>query len=96
MVDIVADLVGRDVERRVIPAGLLHVGGRILALLSRLTGREPLVTPEGAAFLSADSTCRTDKAVRELHYRPVLLRTMLEDSYRWLVAEQFLQAPAHG
>jgi nucleoside-diphosphate-sugar epimerase len=94
VVDLIGGLVGRDVERRVVPAGLLRIGGSILGLYSRLTGREPLVTPESAAFLSADLTCRTDKAVRELDYHPAPLPTMLEDSYRWLVAEGFLSAAA--
>ena len=94
VVDIIGDLVDRDVERRIIPAGLLRMGGSILGLWSNLTGREPIVTPEGAAFLSADLRCRTDKAVRELDYHPARLRTMLEDSYRWLVAEGFVEAPA--
>ena len=92
VVDAIGGLVGREVERRVVPARLLRIGGSILGLCSRLTGREPLVTPEGAAFLSADLTCRTDKAVRELDYRPVPLPVMLDDSYRWLVAEGFLSA----
>ena len=96
VVDIIGDLVGRDVERRVVSSRLLRVGARILELLSDLTGREPIVTPEGAAFLSADLTCRSDKAVRELGYHPAALRTMLEDSYRWLVAEGFLELSAAG
>jgi dihydroflavonol-4-reductase len=96
VVDIIGDLVGRDVERRVVPAGLLRLGGRILGLVSSLTGREPLVTPEGAAFLCADLTCRSDKAVRELDYHPAPLRTMLNDSYRWLVAEGLLELSAAG
>jgi nucleoside-diphosphate-sugar epimerase len=96
VVDIIGELVGGDVERRVVPARLLRMGGRILELVSTLTGREPIVTPEGAAFLSADVTCRTDKAVRELDYHPAPLRTMLEDSYRWLVAEGFVALSAAG
>ena len=35
----------------------------------------------GAAYF------RTDKAVRELDYRPLPLASMLEKSYRWLVDE---------
>jgi nucleoside-diphosphate-sugar epimerase len=93
-VDIIADLVGGNLERRVMSPRLLRLGGSILELLSHVTGREPLVTRDGAAFLSADLTSRSDKAVRELGYRPVALRTMLEDSYRWLVAEGFLSGAA--
>ena len=63
-------------------------------LVSRFTGREPFVTPEGAAYLSANVICRHDKAARELGYRAVPLRTMLEDCYRWMQAEGLLPAPA--
>ncbi len=58
--------------------------------VSWFTGKEPLVTPESAAFLSADLVCRSDKAVRELGYRPLPLRTMLADCYSWMVAEGVL------
>jgi hypothetical protein len=63
-------------------------------MVSRFTGREPLLTPEGAAYLSANVICRHDKAVRELGYRAVALRTMLEDCYRWMQAEGLLPGPA--
>ena len=52
------------------------------------------MTPEGAAYLSADLICRHDKAVRELGYRAVPLRTMLEDCYRWMLAEGLPSLPA--
>ena len=66
--------------------------GRVLGLLARFTGREPFVTPEAATYLSANLICRSDKAVRELGYRPVPLRTMLEDCYAWMQTEGLLPA----
>jgi nucleoside-diphosphate-sugar epimerase len=89
-VRIVTALVGRPRPIRTAPARLLAVMAHLLAAIARVTGREPLITPEGAAFLSADLRCRSDKAVHELGYRPVALPTMLEASYRWLVAEGLL------
>ena len=56
--------------------------------------KEPLVTAESAAFLSASLLCRSDKAIRELGYRVVPLRTMLDDCYQWMVAEGLLPAAA--
>jgi nucleoside-diphosphate-sugar epimerase len=93
-VRLIAELVGRRRETRTVPATLLAVVARVLAGIAHVTGREPFITPEGAAFLSADLRCRSDKAIHELGYRPVPLRTMLEDSYRWLVAEGLVTAPA--
>ena len=51
------------------------------------------MTPESAAFLCASLLCRSDKAIRELNYRVVPLRTMFEDCYRWMVAEGILKTP---
>ena len=78
---------------RIVPKRWFKGLGRILNLVSRFTGQEPFVTPEGAAYLSANLICRHDKAVRELGYRAVPLRTMLEDCYRWMLAEGLLPAP---
>ena len=52
------------------------------------------MTLQGAVYLSANLIYRDDKAVRELGYRPVPLRTMLEDCYRWMQAEGLLPEPA--
>jgi nucleoside-diphosphate-sugar epimerase len=86
----IGEVVGRKVPTRVFRPRFLRAAGRVLGWASVLTRREPLVTPESAAFLCADLTCRSDKAVRELGYRPTPLRTMLEDCYRWLIAEGLL------
>jgi len=84
----------RKLSTRTVPKRLFTGLGRILNFVSRFTRREPFVTPEGAAYLSANLICRDDKAVRELGYRAVPLRTMLEDCYRWMQAEGLLPAPA--
>ena len=93
-VTIIGELLGRPVKVRTVPPVLLRGAGRVLGWLARLTGKEPLVTPESAAFLSANLLCRSDKAIRELGYRVVPLRTMLADCYRWMVAEGLLPPPA--
>jgi nucleoside-diphosphate-sugar epimerase len=92
VVQIIGDLLQRQVYVRSVPPIVLQAAGRVLSWTSWLTRKEPLVTPESAAFLSASLLCRSDKAIRELDYRPVPLRTMLEDCHRWLVAEGLLKA----
>jgi dihydroflavonol-4-reductase len=96
VVRLIGEIIGRPVTVGTVPPRLLRAAGRVLGLVSRFTGKEPLVTPESAAFLSADLTCRSDKAVRELGYQPMPLRAMLEDCYRWMVAEGRLGAAAPG
>lgn len=89
----IGDLLQKRLSARVARPIVLRTAGKVLGWISRFTGREPLVTPESAAFLCADLVCRSDKAIRELEYRPVPLPTMLEDCCRWMVAEGFLAAP---
>ena len=95
VVRLAGELVGRTAACRIVPARLLRAAGTVMGWASLLTGKEPLVTPESAAFLSANLICRSDRAIRELGYRTAPLRTMLEDCYRWLVAEGLLQ-PTSG
>jgi dihydroflavonol-4-reductase len=90
----IGELVGRKVPGRVARARFLRNASRVLGWISLMTRREPILTPESAAFLCADLTCKSDKAVRELGYRPASLRTMLEDCHRWLIAEHILPSPA--
>ena len=94
LVAALAEIMQRKLSTRTVPRRLFKRLGQIMNLVSRFTGREPFVTPEGAAYLSANLICRHDKAVRELGYRAVPLRTMLEDCYRWMQAEGLLPAPA--
>ena len=85
-----SDIMQRDLRARRVPAPVLHLVAHALGLVSRFTGSEPFVTPDAAAYLSATLICRSDKAIRELGYRPVPLREMLDDCYRWMQAEGLL------
>ncbi len=90
VVQIVGRLLGRPTNSRVgRPLGL-RLAGRALDRLSSLTGREPMITPESAAFLSANIICRSDKAIRELDYQPQSLEVMLKECIDWMVAENQL------
>ncbi len=90
LVGLLGEIMQRKVCTRTVPKRLFKGLGRILGLVARFTGREPFVTLEGACYLSANLISRSDKAVRELGYRPVPLRTMLEDCYRWMATEGLL------
>jgi nucleoside-diphosphate-sugar epimerase len=90
LVATLGEVMQRKLSTRRVPKRVFAGLGRVLNLVSRFTGREPFITPEGAAYLSANLVCRGDKAVRELGYRAVPLRTMLEDCYRWMDAEGLL------
>jgi nucleoside-diphosphate-sugar epimerase len=90
LVRTIGEVVGRRVPTRTMRPRFMRSAGRVLGWVSAVTGREPVVTPESAAFLCADLTCKSDKAVRELGYSPATLQSMVADCYRWLIAEGFL------
>jgi nucleoside-diphosphate-sugar epimerase len=92
LVQTLGEVMQRKLNTRAAPKRLFKGLGRVLNWVSRFTGREPFLTPEAAAYLSANLICRNDKAVCELGYRPAPLRTMLEDCYRWMQAEGLLPA----
>jgi dihydroflavonol-4-reductase len=91
VVTIVAELAGRTVDAGMVSGPILRLTGRALDWVSGLTGTEPSLTAEAAAYLSANLTCRSDKAISELGYRPAPLRAMLEDCYRWLIEEAMIR-----
>ncbi len=83
----VGRLLGHPVPSKPIPAFALALAGRLGEMASRLTHREPDLTPEMATLLSSAILCRSDKAARALGFQSVALDVMFEDCYRWMVAE---------
>ena len=49
-----------------------------------------MISPELVAFLSGNIICRSDKAMRELDYRPTSLETMFKECIDWMVAEDLV------
>lgn len=92
MVRIIGELAGRKVPQRALPAPLVKALARIYAVRGALAGREPDLTPESAALVTARVRVASRKAETELGYQAVPLRRMLEDSYRWLGQEGLLEA----
>jgi nucleoside-diphosphate-sugar epimerase len=86
-------LLDRPVPKRPIPAFVSKAAGQLSLWGSYLTRREPDLTPEKAALLSAHLICSSDKARQELAYQPVALQAMLEDCHHWL-REEGLTKPA--
>jgi nucleoside-diphosphate-sugar epimerase len=84
----VGEMAGRATNPRMASRSMLRLTGRVLESVSWFTGVEPLLTAEAAAYLSADMTCRSGKAIAELDYRPASLPTMLGDYYDWLVEQK--------
>jgi len=86
----IGEVTGCTVPDRAVPVWLLRPAARLGQWASYLTGRAPTLTPEAVAMVGRTTTCDCTKAERELDYRPVPLRTMIEDSVAWLEAEGLL------
>ena len=84
---VVGKLLGHAVPGKTVPASALHAAGWLAEMKSRITHREPEITPEMATLLSVTLRCRSGKAIRELGFQPVPLETMFADCYAWLQAE---------
>lgn len=90
LVRIIGEVAGRPVPTRVTPAWLLRAVGQAGEWASRITGKEPRFTPESARIATRRLNCDSSKAERELGFRRVPLRRMVEDSYAWLKAERLI------
>ncbi len=84
---LVAELLGRPRRPVALPGAVIQLVGRVSSGVARLTGRPPDITPEIAEMICGHQIIRSDKAVKELGYRTVGLRTMFEDCHRWLRTE---------
>ncbi len=87
----VGQVAGCRAPERVLPPGAFRLAARLNLMLGTLTGKEPALTPEGAAMVTVSAKVVSELAQRELGYRPAPLKTMIEDSHRWLRAEGLLQ-----
>ncbi|SDK37321.1 SDR family oxidoreductase [Microbulbifer yueqingensis] len=93
----IARLVGKPAPRRTTPALAIRALARMNDWVSRLTGREPAVTPEKAAIITRRVTASSAKASRELGYRTdVELEQMLAESRDWLLEQGLLSVPQAG
>lgn len=88
----VGTALGRRTPRGATPAWALMAYARVLDGVSRLTRREPDVTPEGAALTSHRLQVDSSKAKRELDYVETPLDALLADKLHWMRAEGMLSA----
>ena len=86
----IGELVRRTPPRWQVPVSAFRAIVYVKAALALLTGKEPDLTPDALALMLNEPRIQTDKAERELGYRRVPLRTMLEDTHQWLAGEGLL------
>jgi len=89
----IGDLAGQPVPKRTLTPFSIRVVARFKATVAAITGREPGLTPEAAELMLAHPRIVSTKARDELGYQPTSLRLMLDDAYRWLKGEGYLDVP---
>jgi len=84
VVRMTGEILGRKVPGKATPAWLLKAAGRAYVMLAAVTGREPDLTPEGAAFITQHINCDSSRAIDDLDYRFTPVRKLLEDTCAWM------------
>ena len=90
MLDLVREvslLLGKPAPTKEMSVGLLRLVALGGDLLSRVTGKEPPITPEVVKTIGKNTYTFSAKAQRDLGYRIVPLNQMVKDCYDWMVAE---------
>lgn len=91
LVRVIGEVTGRKVPQRPTPAWVLMALARAGEWASYLTGRQPTLTADAARMVTRQLYCDCSKAMRELGYQAVDLKTMVEDTYRWLKDQGLLE-----
>jgi dihydroflavonol-4-reductase len=86
MIAIMSELLGKPAPKRVLKPGLLRLIARIQTMRAAITGKPPRLTPESVALSTRSIHCPSTKAQQELGFKIVPIRTMLQESYEWLLA----------
>lgn len=77
-------LLGKRTPSRATPAPVLKAFAAVLDVISRVTGKEPRLTPEGATLSSQQRRVDSSRAVSELDYVQPPLQQILRDTIAWL------------
>jgi dihydroflavonol-4-reductase len=83
----VGDAMGKRTPRGATPAWALMTFARLADAWSRVTGKEPDVTPESATLVCGSLSVDSSKAKRELDYIETPLETLLADTLAWMRQE---------
>lgn len=91
ILDALALITGRSAPRVRLPHAVALAAGYADELFSRLTGREPQIPVEGVKMSRHRMFVQSDKAERELGYRPGAVEPALERAVRWYVDQGYVR-----
>ena len=84
VIQIAGEILGKRVPSGATPGWLLKVAARVKALMAGITRTEPDITPESAVMIIHHMRCDSARAKRELGYRCMPVRPLLQDTIDWL------------
>ena len=84
VIRIAGDILGKPVPGKPTPAWVMKVAARVYGLLSRMTGKEPDLTPESATMITRNLLCDSSRAQRELDYRFTPMRQLVQETIDWM------------
>ena len=91
LVDKIGSLLSKRIRKRVVPAWVLRLLGKLHLVRAAVTGNEPAMTPEKALMVTKRVVATCDKAKAELAYdADVSIDRMLQDCYDWLKSERLI------
>jgi dihydroflavonol-4-reductase len=91
-----AAITGRPAPRVRLPHAIALAAGYADEFYSRLTGREPQIPVEGVKMSRHKMFVESDKAARELGYKPGKVEAALERAVRWYEEHGYIANRASG
>ncbi|MFV8755660.1 NAD-dependent epimerase/dehydratase family protein [Nannocystaceae bacterium ST9] len=89
-------ITGVPAPRLVTPVWTARLGVPIAKLVAKLSDKQPAMTHESLDVLISNRSISSDKAKRELDYRPRALAETLRDAYRWFAEQGMLDRRARA
>jgi nucleoside-diphosphate-sugar epimerase len=79
--------VGGKVPKKPLPTVLLKAVSRIVTFFARLSGKDPVITPEIVTISTSWIRVDSSKAENELGYKPVGIEEIVKDTCEWFTKE---------
>ncbi len=86
--DLLSDIIGRDVKMFKIPISVMNMAARFMEMRANLTGTPPLITPPWVQKYLYNWDISSEKAIRELGYKPTKLEAGLAETVDWILKKK--------
>lgn len=96
ILDVLGKIAGRPAPRLKMPHAIALAAGYADQFFSRLTGREPQIPIEGVKMSRHRMFVASDKAERELGYKPSSVEAALERAVRWYEENGYVCGRTHS